>query len=495
MTDAGRARPRPAASGGGERAAEGGAVRRARLALAIAAGAVAAGLLAPATASAHGLVGKQDLPIPRWLFAWAAALVLIASFIGLAYLWPKPRLQVLRERVVARVPRFLGPLCGAIGVAVFGIVVYAGLEGAQTPVTNITPTFVYVTFWVGIPFLSCLVGDVFRAFNPWRAIARAAGFLTRRFDPPEPLPYPSWLGRWPAALGILIFAWVELVYANRDDPSTLAEMGLAYAAVQLLGMALYGSEPWLRKADAFGVYFGLFARLAPLHWTDNELRVRRPLEGVVSLDTPPGTVALLVIMIGTTSFDGFSQGEIWSSTSPHLQNFFSNLGFGPETSLELGYTVGLLCVVLFVGGIYRLGVLGMRSAGEDHDANELARLFVHSLVPIALAYVVAHYFSLLVYQSQAAVALASDPLGRGSDLFGTAHVTINYNAVSASAVWYVQVAALIIGHVCALVLAHDRAVAIYRSSRAAAVSQYWMLAVMVGFTSLGLWILSAAGNQ
>jgi hypothetical protein len=468
---------------------------RARRALVAVVLAGAGALLAPPPAFAHGLVGKQDLPIPRWLFAWAAALVLIASFIGLAYLWPKPRLQVPRERVVARVPRFLDPLCGAIGVAVFGILIYAGLEGAQTPVTNITPTFVYVLFWVAIPFLSFLVGDVFRAFNPWRAIARAAGFVTRRLNPPEPLPYPRWLGRWPAALGILAFAWVELAYANRDDPSTLALMGLVYAAAQLLGMALYGSEAWLRNADAFGVYFGLFARLAPLHWTNNELRVRRPLEGVVSLDTPPGTVALLVTMIGTTTFDGFSQGEIWTSVSPDLQSFFSDLGFGPETALELGYTVGVLCVVLLVGGIYRLGVLGMRSAGEEHDARQLARLFVHSLVPIALAYVVAHYFSLLVYQSQAAVALASDPLGRGSDLFGTADVRIDYTVISATGVWYVQVAALIIGHVCALVLAHDRAVAVYRSSRAAAVSQYWMLAVMIGFTSLGLWILSDAGNQ
>jgi hypothetical protein len=468
-------------------------VRRRALLAAAAAGCAA--LLAPATASAHGLVGKQDLPIPRWLFAWAAALVLIVSFIGLAYLWPRPRLQEPRERVVARVPRLLEPLCGAIGVAVFGVVVYAGLRGAQTPVTNLTPTFVYVLFWVGIPFLSFVVGDVFRAFNPWRAIARAAGFLTRRFDPPEPLPYPRWLGRWPAALGILAFAWVELVYSNRDDPSTLAEMGLVYAAVQLLGMAVYGSEPWLGKADAFGVYFGLFARIAPLHWTPRELRVRRPLEGVVSLDTPPGTVALLVIMIGTTSFDGFSQGDIWSSISPDLQRFFSNLGFGPETALELGFTVGLLCVVALVGAIYRLGVLGMRSVGEEHDANELARVFVHSLVPIALAYVVAHYFSLLAYQGQAAAALASDPLGDGSNLFGTATATIDYNVISATGVWYVQVAALVIGHVCALVLAHDRAVAVYRSSRAAAISQYWMLAVMVGFTSLGLWILSAAGNQ
>ena len=134
----------------------------------------------------------------------------------------------------------------------------------------------------------------------------------------------------------------------------------------------------------------------------------------------------------------------------------------------------------------------MSSAGEDHPPDELARRFVHTLVPIALAYVVAHYFSLLAYQGQATAYLLSDPLGNGSNLLGTATATINYNAISATGVWYVQVAALVAGHVSGLVLAHDRALGVYASPRTATRSQYWMLTVMVGFTSLGLYLLSNA---
>src|SRR4051812_3204041 len=234
--------------------------------IALAAGAALAALVAlPATAPPHGLVGRQDLPIPRWLFAWAAAVVLVASFVGLATLWPKPRLQVLKERVVARLPAIGEALCGAIGIALFVLVVYAGLAGNQTATANLTPTVVYVLFWVGIPFISALVGDVFSLFNPWRATARLVAWIASRVTRslPEPLAYPQRLGRWPAAFGILAFAWVELVYVDRTDPSQLAIMALAYAAVMLVGMSLYGIEPWSTRADPFAVYFGLFARLSP----------------------------------------------------------------------------------------------------------------------------------------------------------------------------------------------------------------------------------------
>ncbi|MBX5442713.1 MAG: fenitrothion hydrolase [Solirubrobacteraceae bacterium] len=469
---------------------------------ALAAAGVAAGLalLLPATAAAHGLVGKQDLPIPRWLFAWGAAGVLIVSFVALATLWPSPRLQELRERAVWRVPgaRALEVLGGAIGVVVFAVVVYAGLAGSQSPQENLAPTFIYYVFWVGIPFLSFLVGDVFRLFNPWRAIARAVAWAATRIAGrgalPEPLEYPRALGRWPAAIGILAFAWVELVYVDRDDPSTLAIMALAYAAVQLVGMSLYGIDPWLRNADPFGVTFSLLSRLAPLRWHDGRLLARRPLAGIVGLDPRPGTVALVCVMIGTTSFDGFSMGTVWNDVAPDLQRVFMDLGIGAETALQIAFTIGLVAMVLLVAALYRLGVEGMRTVGEAHSARELAGAFAHTLVPIALAYLVAHYFSALTYQAQAMAYLISDPLGDGSNLFGTASASIDYGWISANAIWYVQVGALIVGHVCGLILAHDRALALYRDVRAATRSQYWMLVVMVGFTSLGLWLLSAASQ-
>jgi hypothetical protein len=472
-----------------------------RIAAASAALAGAAVAALPDAALAHGLVGRQDLPIPRWLFAWGAAVVLVVSFVALAVLWPRPRLEDAPERRVLRVPAALEVLAGIVGVLAFAAVVYAGLAGTQTATANLAPTTIYVIFWVAIPFASALLGDVFAAFNPWRAIARGVAWVAGKAAPgrlPAPMPYPEWLGRWPAAFGILAFAWVELVYVNRDDPSTLAILALLYAAVQLVGMSLYGIETWTRRADAFSVYFGLFAMLAPLHWRGRTLYRRPPLSGAPHLVAVPGTVALLCVMIGTTSFDGFSQGDLWTGTNgiaPTLQQRFLNLGLSQETALQVTFTIGLLFMVGFVGALYRLGIAGMGSIGGHHQPGELAQRFAHSLIPIALAYVVAHYFSLLAYQGQAMAALTSDPLGDGSNLLGSSGATIDYNIISATGIWYVQVAALVLGHVAGLTLAHDRALSVYRRVRDATRSQYWMLAVMVGFTSLGLWLLSASAQS
>jgi hypothetical protein len=425
--------------------------------------------------------------------------VLVASFVGLAVLWPKPRLEHPAQRRVAGLPRFLELLAGAIGVALFGLVVYAGFEGDQTTTNNLAPTLIFVLFWVGLAILSPIVGDVFKAINPWRAIARAVAWVAARGGRralAAPMTYPARLGRWPAAIGILGFAWVELVYSGRGDPSNLAVLALAYAGVQFVGMSLYGIETWNRYGDAFGVYFGLLARISPLHWTRGGLHVRRPLSGLATIDLVPGTVALLCVIIGTTSFDGFSGGPAWSEIVPQLTDFWRSVGFGQSTALELAFTVGLIGAVLVVAGLYRFGVLGMQSVDPDDltPTNELAARFAHSLVPIGLAYVVAHYFSLLAYEGQRAAYLVSDPLGTGSNLFGTNTATVDYTWVSATQIWYVQVAALVIGHVAGLVLAHDRALVSYGDSRAATRSQYWMLAVMIAFTSLGLWLLSAANS-
>ena len=444
---------------------------------------------------AHGLVGRTDLPIPKWLFGWAAAVVLVISFAALAVLWPKPELQEERGRRWFRMPQIVDPLLGLIGVASFVAVVYAGLRGAQDAQDNLAPTIIYVHFWVGMAVASVLFGDVFRALNPWRAVARFVAWVAGRIsreEMPAPLQYPAKLGRWPAALSILIFTWVELSYVNRDDPSQLAIMALAYAAVQLIGMSFFGIETWEDRADGFQVLFSTYARLSPFRRKNRDLWARPPLNGAPRLLTIPGTIALLVVAIGTTSFDGFSNGPVWASLGPDLSNVFGDIGFGLTARGELANTVGLVGMCLLVGGFYMVGIRGMTNVGRGrHTAGELAQRFAHTLIPIAFAYALAHYFSLLMYQGQALGYLISDPLGNGSDLFGTADAGIDYNVVTATSIWYVQVGALVAGHISGLILAHDRALAIYTNAREAVRSQYWMLIVMIGFTSLGLWLLSA----
>jgi len=104
---------------------------------------------------------------------------------------------------------------------------------------------------------------------------------------------------------------------------------------------------------------------------------------------------------------------------------------------------------------------------------------------------VAHYFSLLVFQSQTLVALASDPFGTGADWFGTAHRPIDFQLVSANTIWAVQVTAIVIGHVLGLLLAHDRALQMAPGPRRAVQSRAAVLALMVVLTVGGLWSLSS----
>lgn len=463
--------------------------------------AAAAGLLAlaPASAQAHGLVGRTDLPIPGWLFAWAAAIVLIASFVALGVLWPAPRLQRRRPgRTRLTLPRAVAEAIGLAGVALFGVVVYAGLAGTSVPLANLAPTAIFVAFWVGIPVLSVAFGDWFALLSPWRALYRWISGAARRVVPgldAAPLRYPERLGRWPAVAGLLGFAWVELVYVNRTDPATLAVLALAYAFVQLVGMSLFGEEAWSERADGFGTWFGLCGRLSVVELRGREVALRPPLAGLPDLPTWPGTVALLCTVIGTTTFDGASNGALWTGIAPGFERSIGRLGLGPDAAGEVAYTVGLAFCVLFVSGIYWAGIRGMRSVDPRRQTGDLARLFVHTLAPIAFAYTLAHYFSLLAFQGQALGYLISDPLGSGANLLGTANWQVNYTLISTQAIWYVQVAALVAGHVGGLVLAHDRALAVFRSDRDAAVrSQYWMLTVMVGFTCLGLWLLSAVNT-
>jgi hypothetical protein len=442
---------------------------------------------------AHGLVGRTDLPIPKWLFGWAAAVVLLVSFAGLAALWPKPVLQDERGRRWFTMPRIVEPICGLLGVAAFVVVVYAGIRGAQDALSNLAPTVIYVHFWVGMVVLSVLFGDVFRAFNPWRAMARFVAWIAGKLsseEMPAPLQYPERLGRWPAAISILAFTWVELSYVNRDDPSQLAIMALVYAAVQLIGMSFFGIDTWENRADGFQVLWSTYARLAPLKRHARDVWVRPPLNGAPQLDVVAGTVALLCVAIGTTSFDGFSNGPVWASLGPDISSAWGHLGFGLTARGELANTVGLVGMCLLVGLFYRLGIRGMARIGTGHTASELAGQFAHTLIPIAVAYAIAHYFSLLAYQGQALGYLISDPLGHGSNLFGTANASIDYTIVTATGIWYVQVGSLVLGHIGGLMLAHDRALALYPNRSEALRSQYWMLVVMIGFTSLGLWILS-----
>jgi hypothetical protein len=459
---------------------------------------------------AHALlIGRQDLPIPQWLFAWGAAVVLVVSFIALSFLWRRARFEDDSWRatsgLVSRI--VVNPvtevLAGAIGVGLLGVVIWSGLEGSEVADTNFSLTFIFITFWLGLALLSVVFGDVFRAFNPWRAIGRLYGGIVRRLagEPwHPPLRYPERLGCWPAVAGLFGFAWLELVYGVGGfqsvglSPRTATVAVIAYSAYTMLGMSLFGLDKWLARGETFSVYFGMFSRLAPLEVRSGRLGVRRPLAATTSWATMSGALALVVTAIGITAFDGAQEGVLKGAIDA-VFHAFDDVGLTAITAHRLAETLFLGLAICAIAGIYWAGVAGMRTVRGSPSLQHLARAFAHSLIPIALAYLVAHYFSYFVFGEQAQfTTLLSDPLGDGSDYFGTRSAGIDYTILSANAIWYVQVGALVCGHVAGLTLAHDRALAVYGGVERASKSQRWMLVVMVCFTSLGLFLLSQA-NQ
>jgi len=435
--------------------------------------------------------------VPAWLFYWGGAVVLVLSFVLLGALWKRPQL----ERHAGG--RALGPglsrlLLGpvrvavqAVSVALFALVLAAALFGTTDPFRNLAPTWVYVVFWLGVPALSALLGDVWRALSPWRALADAYVWLREAAGgEAQPLAeYPDRLGRWPGAVALFAFAALELAYSDPSSPRALA-FGIAlYTYLALFGMAVFGRDTWTTRGEGFAILFGLVSRIAPVTSSGGRVRLRVPLTGLAGAERVPGTVAFVAVALGTVGFDGYSRTITWQDLVARVEGPYVVNRPGLGELLVTGVNLaGMLAAVLLVGLAF-VGACALSRWLVDAP-RPLAGEFLFSLVPIAFVYEVAHYFSLFVIQGQFTVPLLSDPLGRGWDLLGTAGVTPDLAVLSPNTIWYVQAGALVAGHVAGLAVAHDRAVGIFADREDALRSQYAMLALMVLYTVGGLWLLS-----
>ena len=464
---------------------------------------------------AHGLGGRADLPLPTWMFGYGAAATLVVSFAALALFWPTARLEGgTRDRSVADTRstplRIAAGLARAAGLAVFVVVMIAAAVGDNSSRTNLAPVVVYVTFWVGLFFVSGLVGDVWRVLSPFDTLALVGQRLRGRRDLAGPEDVADETGStaavaaaddadhdrddaddededrtgvdrgyWPAALGLLVFVWVELVFPDRAVPRSLFVLMATYTVVMLACAARWGRE-WLREGEAFAALFGIVSHVAPLYRDDDgRLRLRPPFAGLATLEWRPGLEAVVLVALGSTTYDGVSRTEFWLDLTSDLEG----------NAATLAGTAGLLWAIGTVALAYVAAMaVAARMVRDRYDTEELRASFVHSLVPIALAYAVAHYFSLLFLEGQATIALASDPLGRGWDLFGTAGRVVDFTLVSPLTVAYVQCGAIVVGHVAGVVMAHDRALALF-DKRTATRSQYPLLGAMVLFTVGGLFLL------
>jgi hypothetical protein len=446
---------------------------------------------------AHGIGGIRDLPVPRYVFYYGAAGVLVISFAALAFLWRKP---LLAERLAGRpLPPalqvvLLSPLLrvavGAASVALLAFLWLGALVGKDDSGVNFTPTFVYVYFWIGMPIVSVLLGNVWSVLSPWKAAADGAGWALRRLGlrGAPPFDYPERLGRWPAAVLLLSFVTMELSYVNPSDPRALALAIAIYSAVTWAGAVLFGSEAWFANGDGFSADFALLSRIGAFaRREDGRLVVRSPFSGLSISDPTPGTIALVGVMLGSTFFDGFSRTSIWQNRYYDVQVDLLDRPSLADLVGQLMSLGGLIVCCLFVAVAFRLATAGTESIAGRRG---IAQDFVDSLVPIAFVYIVAHYFSLLLYQGEVGYRLLSDPWGRGWDLFGTHGFQPSFTFLTPHTIWYVQVVALVTGHIAGLAVAHDRAVGLFRTPRMALWTQYPVLVLMVLFTVGGLWVLS-----
>lgn len=428
------------------------------------------------TLLAHGLGGRSDLPLPPGYAVAGAALAVIASFVVLGLLWRRPKLSADAGRPLpSGVARILdSPVPRTLAQAVALLLVLAVLAvaffGPEDTGQNLAPWVLYITFWCGLVPLSVLLGPVWRFANPLRLLHRGLAGLAGR----TPRPMPAGLGYWPAALWLAGFVWLELVAPGRGDPRTVGALIVAYGLVNLAAATYYGSA-WFARGDGFEVYSALFGRLSPLgrRAGDGAPVLRNPLSGLVGIRPEPGLVAVAVVLVGATAFDGLTRTEAWS-------------GSVDPGSLPAG-TLGLAGAIAFAAAVY---VLALRAtaelAGEDRTA--MPGVFAPTLVPIALGYTVAHYFSFFLLEGQVTYILASDPFRTGADFFGTAGNRIDYTLVGPTLVAVVQVTAIVLGHVLGTVVAHDKAVARFAPAVERR-AQLPVLAVMVVLTCTGVGLL------
>ena len=447
--------------------------------------------------------------------------LLTAGFAAVLLLAPSMAAAVVTGKVVT------APL-KALSVTLFAIVVATAFFGTSKPIENLAPTFVWIGWWVGLGYAVALLGNLWALVNPWKIVfewaERLFGLHTDDSDAAADR-YPADWELWPAAILFLIFAWLENVYSDSSIPLNLGMLIVLYSIVTWAGMLAFGKHRWLARGEAFTVLFGLFSRFSPTEARvaddalcgecpldcgsagdgcvdchqcferavaagQGELNVRPyavGLAGPVRMTTAAG--AFVIIALASVTFDGLTATEIW--TTVVTESYGSVTGVFGSSALEVINTAGLVLLPLLFVGVYLLVITGVRLLSRDRNANlEVAKAFVLSLVPIALAYNLAHFISLLAIQGQNLVPLASDPFGIGWDLFGTLDYRIDTDVIGPQLVWFVSVAAIVIGHIISVYVAHVIAVARTPDRSLALKGQYPMLALMVFYTATSLWIIA-----
>jgi hypothetical protein len=445
-------------------------------------------------AGAHGFGQRYELPLPLSLYLFGAAAVVALSFVVFGLFVrgeAAPRARTHVDLMATRVGRVIGHpavvVALRVGVlALFAIIVLAGLVGDQNPYRNIAPTLVWIIWWVGLAYVQAFIGDLWALINPWRTAFDGAqwlyGRLGRRGEWGGRWDYPAGLGVWPACLLLLAFSWTELVYPNAASPVHIAWMAMAYSVLAWAGMVAFGRDTWLQNGEVFSLVFGTLARFAPTEARDGRLLLRGYGGGLI--DSGPvsaSMTAFILLLLASVLYDGLIGTGEWALLEGALASAW------PSSSGMALKTVGLVGLWLLFLGAY-LGISAVMSwvASGRPGALEVAQSFALTLVPIAIGYHVAHYLVFLLVQGQYIIPLLSDPFGHGWNLFGTAGYRVDIAIAGARFTWYMALGAIVTGHVLAVYLAHRRAIAVFEGRRAALATQVPLTALMVVYTFIGL---------
>lgn len=449
-------------------------------------------------ALAHASDRGHVLLLPTGHYIAGAALAVAASFLVLALLPPERLVAFWRRRLPLGSIPDLRLAVSLASFTVFAVLIAAGFIGSRDPLSNPLPLTVWTLLWVGLTLAQGLFGNLWAWLNPWygpyRLVTRALGATA---DADCPLHLPEWVGYFPAFILFLAFAWFELIYPAPDDPARLAIAAGTYWLFSFAAMLTFGYERWSRQGEFLSAFFAMIARFGIFDGKQDGPRLRLALcwPGAKLNEAealPPSGALFLLATLASVSFDGFSKTFFWLGL-----NGINPLELPGRTALIGTNSRGLAAMFLLLATIGLLAVLaGERLVRSNQPLQQSAGLFVWSIVPIALAYHFSHYLTALLVNGQYALVALSDPFARGWNLFGTAHMPVEAGIVmganSAWLLWNLQAAAIVAGHVLAVLVAHLLAWRLHPSAARASLSQLPLTLLMIGYTVFGLWLLSTA---